>query len=98
MKVTKLIRCNLTPKDSGVCGEYSIILDDELCIHQVRVINGKKGLFIAFPNGGTVNEQDGKRRYADIVHPVNEKLRQYIKEVVLKDYNSAVVDLSESTE
>lgn len=86
MTVTRVTVNSLTPQDSGVCGEFTIVLDNELCIHKIKVINGEKGLFISFPNtGGAKTMPDGKR-FFDVVHPTNNSLRQSIQSEVLKCY------------
>lgn len=95
MMVTRVVTNYICPKDYGVCGEFSIVLDDELCIHKVKVISGAKGLFIAFPNSGTVKENGTSRRYDDIVHPTNNFLRQAISDEVLKTYYEEVDALKE---
>ena len=86
MKITKIVTNNIVDNDSGVCGEFSITLDDSLCIHKILVVNGKKGLFITFPNVGVGSDESGCKRYKDIVHPTNNSLRNYIQEEVIKYY------------
>ena len=49
MRVTNVVFSKLCPVSKGVCAEASIVLDDEVCIHKVKVIQGDKGLLIAFP-------------------------------------------------
>ena len=46
MRVTKVTVDNIDPKRFGTCGEFSIILDNLLCIHRIRVVNGREGLFV----------------------------------------------------
>ena len=93
MTVTRVVTNFVKPREQGVCGEFSIILDDSLCIHKIRVIAGQKGLFIAFPNSGSSNDEAGARRYDDIVHPTNNFLRQAIADEVLKQYRQELEDL-----
>lgn len=88
MQVTKIVTNSLTPQQScGVCGEFTVTLDDSLCIHRVRVVNGKKGLFITFPNLGESKTGQCPKRYVDIVHPTNNSLRQHIQDEVLSRYH-----------
>lgn len=93
MKVTKIVTNNLTPRDEGVCGEFSIILDNSLCIHKILVVKGKKGLFITFPNTGEMKRFESAKRYVDIVHPISNSLRQYIQSEVLSYYESEIEKL-----
>lgn len=94
MLVTKMITNKLMPKPEGVfgvCGEFTIILDDVLCIHKMLVINGQKGLFVAFPNDGDMRCNTGNKKYLDIVHPTNTSLRREIENKILSHYNELLV-------
>ena len=91
MKVTRVKINSYTPNSYGTCASVTVYLDNSLVIHQIRVVNGKRGLFIAFPNTGNMklyskNGEKGKKRYDDIVHPCTEDLRKEITEKVLEAY------------
>jgi len=92
MEITKIKVDQLSPKESGICGEFSLTFDDLLVVHKVLVINGKNGLFIAFPNNGEPVEINQKKRYTDLVHPTNQTFRQDIEEKVLTKYNEVVMN------
>ena len=94
MTITKIVTNNLCPQSRGVCGEFTITLDDMLCIHRVLVVNGEKGLFITFPNIGEPKKNSNAKRYLDIVHPTNNTLRQYIQSEVLSHYNHEIENSS----
>lgn len=94
MQITNIRFDKLEPKDSGVCAEATIFLDNILCIHKVSVVNGKKGLFIAFPNTGNMKRYKNAKRYFDIVHPIDKSLRQYIENEVIFKYKKASKDLA----
>lgn len=93
MQITKIVTNNISPKESGVCGEFSITLDDSLCIHKILVVSGEKGLFVTFPNTGEMRRFSKAKRYIDIVHPTNNSLRQYIQKEVLIKYNEELEKL-----
>ena len=93
MQITKIIVDRITPKDLGICAEVSILLDDVLSIHNIHVINGKKGLFISFPNTGQMRMFNGRKRYKDIVHPTSKTLREEIESQVLTAYNEEILKL-----
>ena len=93
MQITKIVTNNISPKESGVCGEFSVTLDDSLCIHKILVVSGEKGLFITFPNTGEMRRFSKAKRYMDIVHPTNNSLRQYIQKEVLIKYNKELEKL-----
>lgn len=59
----------------------SITFDDEFVIHDIRIINGNNGLFVAMPSKRT---PDGEFR--DIAHPINSKTRAKIQDAVLEEY------------
>ncbi|KQL51373.1 MULTISPECIES: septation regulator SpoVG [Heyndrickxia] len=60
----------------------SITLDNEFVVHDIRVIDGNNGLFVAMPSKRT---PDGEFR--DIAHPINSNTRSKIQEAVLTEYN-----------
>lgn len=60
----------------------SITFDDEFVVHDVRVIDGNNGLFVAMPSKRTA---DGEFR--DIAHPINSNTRAKIQTAVLEEYH-----------
>lgn len=90
MELTRIKLDSLSPKEPNTCAEFSLTFDDTLVVHNVRVIEGKKGLFIAFPSSGEAKIKDNQKRYFDVVHPTNQKFRQRIEEEVLKKYYDEV--------
>lgn len=62
----------------------SITIDHEFVVHDIRVIEGNNGLFVAMPSKRT---PDGEFR--DIAHPISSATRQKIQEAVLDLYNRA---------
>lgn len=93
MQVTKIEVSKVSPKESGICAEASIVLDNALCVNNIHIINGKKGLFIAFPNTGQMRLYKGNKRYKDIVHPISKSFRQDIESKVLTVYLEKVANL-----
>ncbi|MEC5426003.1 septation regulator SpoVG [Virgibacillus sp. C22-A2] len=59
----------------------SITLDEEFVVHDIRVIDGNNGLFVAMPSKRT---PDGEFR--DIAHPINSGTRAKIQDAVLEEY------------
>ena len=68
----------------------SITLDDEFVIHDIRVIDGNTGLFVAMPSKRT---PDGEFR--DIAHPINSSTRNKIQDIVLEAYHLTADEESE---
>lgn len=60
----------------------SITFDDEFVVHDIRIIEGQNGLFIAMPSRRTAS---GK--FKDIAHPICSEARAKIQEVILNHYN-----------
>lgn len=60
----------------------SITIDNAFVIHELRVIEGQNGLFIAMPNKKTPQGE-----YKDVAHPINVETRQMIEDCVLAKYN-----------
>ena len=65
----------------------SITLDEEFVVHDIKVIEGDKGLFIAMPSKRTA---DGE--YKDIAHPINSSTRDAIQKVILESYEKALLE------
>lgn len=59
----------------------SITIDDEFVVHDIKVIEGVKGLFIAMPSRKAA---DGEFR--DIAHPINSETRDHIQNIILEEY------------
>lgn len=64
----------------------SVTFDDAFVVHDVKVVEGTKGLFVAMPSRKT---PDGEFR--DIAHPISSNAREVIQTAVLKAYEDAVV-------
>lgn len=62
----------------------SITLDDEFVVHDIKVIEGEKGLFIAMPSRKAA---DGE--YRDIAHPINSETWERIQRIILEEFAKA---------
>lgn len=88
MKITKVIIDKYSPKESGTCAEVSITLDNCLVVHNISVIKGDKGYFVAMPNTGCTKIHNNKKTYDDLIHPVSKNLSLEITNSVLKAFTS----------
>ena len=88
MQITD-VRIRQVSKDSKMKAVVSITLDNEFVVHDIKVIDGDKGLFIAMPSRKT-----GEGEYRDIAHPINSETRDMIQKIILEQYEKA---LSEGT-
>ena len=66
----------------------SITFDDAFVVHDIKVVEGDKGLFVAMPSK---RMPDGE--YKDIAHPISSEVREVIQNAVLKEYEKALADL-----
>lgn len=86
MQVTD-VRVRKIAKEGRMKAVVSITLDDEFVVHDIKVIEGDKGLFIAMPSKRTA---DGE--YKDIAHPINSSTRDAIQKVILESYEKALLE------
>ena len=68
----------------------SMTLDDEFVVHDIKIIDGDKGLFIAMPS-----RRAGDGEFRDIAHPINSETRDMIQRVILEKYADSVAGLGE---
>ncbi|MBP9996028.1 MAG: septation regulator SpoVG [Lachnospiraceae bacterium] len=83
MKITD-VRVRKLAKDGKMRAVVSITFDDEFVVHDIKVIEGEKGLFIAMPSKKAT---DGE--YRDIAHPINSSTRELIQKTILDAYEKA---------
>ena len=72
-------------KEGKLKAVVSITLDEEFVVHDIKVIEGEKGLFIAMPSKKSA---DGE--YRDIAHPINSGTRERIQSIILEKYEEAI--------
>lgn len=63
----------------------SITLDNEFVVHDIKVIEGEKGIFVAMPSRKAVGGE-----YRDIAHPINSETRERLQKVILERYYEAL--------
>ena len=83
MQITD-IRVRKISKEGKMKAVVSITIDEEFVVHDIKVIDGEKGLFIAMPSRKTA---DGE--YRDIAHPINSETRDRIQREILAKYEEA---------
>ena len=86
------VRVRKVIKDGKMKAVVSITIDDEFVVHDIKVIEGEKGLFIAMPSRKAT---DGE--YRDIAHPINSGTRDRIQNLILKKYEEASQETDEET-
>ncbi len=78
------VRVRKVAKDSKMKAVVSVTIDDVFVVHDIKVIEGDKGLFIAMPSR---KSSDGE--YRDIAHPINSDTREKLQMHILKAYEDA---------
>ena len=84
MQITD-VRIRKVDKEGKMKAVVSITIDDEFVVHDIKVIEGEKGLFIARPSR---KANDGE--YRDIAHPINSTTRDNIQRLILEKYKAEV--------
>ena len=84
MQITD-VRVRKVTKEGKMKAVVSITIDDEFVVHDIKVIEGEKGLFIAMPSRKTT---DGE--YRDIAHPINSETRDRIQNLILDKYDEVL--------
>ena len=80
MQITD-VRVRLVAKDSKMKAVASITIDNEFVVHDIKIIDGEKGLFIAMPSKKSA---DGE--YRDIAHPISSGTRDTIQRMIIEAY------------
>lgn len=92
MQITD-VRVRKVAKEGKMKAVVSITLDNEFVVHDIKVIEGEKGLFIAMPS-----RKAGDGEYRDIAHPINSETREKIQRIILERYESALLEGEETEE
>lgn len=84
MQITD-VRIRKIAKEGKMKAIVSITLDGEFVVHDIKVIEGEKGLFIAMPS-----RRAGDGEYRDIAHPINSETREMIQNIILERYETVL--------
>lgn len=70
----------------------SVTFDDAFVVHDIKIIEGQNGLFVAMPSR-KIAEGD----YRDIAHPINSETRALIQQRIFEEYEHAKLDMEEES-
>ena len=84
MQITD-VRIRKISKEGKMKAIVSITLDGEFVVHDIKVIEGEKGLFIEMPS-----RRAGDGEYRDIAHPINSQTREMIQNIILERYEAVL--------
>lgn len=85
MQITD-IRIRKIEKEGKMKAVVSITIDEEFVIHDIKIIEGEKGMFIAMPSRKTAEGE-----YKDIAHPIKSSTRELIQNLILQKYNEELL-------
>ena len=81
------VRVRRVAKEGKMKAVVSITIDEEFVVHDIKVIEGEKGLFIAMPSRKAT---DGE--YRDIAHPINSATREKIQNIIVEKYEQVLAE------
>lgn len=90
MKITSVNVRKIEKEGSRMKGIASVLIDDSFAVHDIRIIEGDNGLFIAMPSRKTA-----VGGYRDIAHPINPEVRAMFEEAIFEAYKNAEDEVSE---
>ena len=80
------VRIRKMTKEGNMKAVASVTIDNELAIHDIKIIEGENGLFIAMPSRKT---SDGQ--YRDIAHPISSEAREALQSAILEAYEKVLL-------
>ena len=84
MEITSVTVRRIEKEGSRMKGIASVLLDDSFAVHDIRIIEGDNGLFIAMPSRKTATGD-----YRDKAHPINPDVRKKFQDAIIEAYNNA---------
>ena len=90
MQITDVRVRKVVAKEGKLKAVVSITIDNEFVVHDIKVIEGEKGLFIAMPSRKAA---DGE--YRDTAHPINSETRERLQNLILEKYEIAMQEALE---
>lgn len=90
MKITSVNVRIAESNDSKMKGIASVIVDDCFAIHDIRIIDGEKGLFVAMPSRKT-----SAGEYRDVAHPITTECRAIFNDTIIDEYKKQLEKASE---
>ena len=92
MKVTD-VRIRKVSDEGKMKAVVSITFDNEFVVHDIKIIDGQNGLFIAMPS-----RKMGEGDFRDIAHPLDSETKNKIREAIFEEYEKALNEMAKETE
>lgn len=90
MEITD-IRVRRVSTEGKLRAYVTVTFDNVFVVHNVKVIEGKNGAFIAMPSRKTKSGE-----YKDVAHPINSEFRNMLQEKILEEFNNTPAESDES--
>lgn len=87
MNITAVRVRKLKTSHGGLKAVASITIDNAFAVHDIKIIEGNKGLFIGMPSR---KASDLKDDYIDVVHPINQETRDMLQNIILAKYDEMI--------
>lgn len=84
------VRIRKVEKEGKMKAVVSITIDNEFAVHDIKIIEGEKGLFIAMPS-----RRNAEGEYRDVAHPINSETRQHIQSLIMQRYEEELAVVNE---
>lgn len=82
------VRIRRVEKEGKMKAIVSITIDNEFAVHDIKIIDGDKGLFIAMPSR---RNADGE--YRDVAHPINAETRRKLQDLIMEKYKEVLLEM-----
>ena len=92
MKITD-VRIHKVSNEGKMKAVASVTFDDEFVVHDIKIISGQNGMFIAMPS-----RKMGEGDFRDIAHPLTSEMRGRIKDAIFEEYDKTLADQQEDEE
>jgi len=84
MVITSVTVKKLQKENSRMRGLATVVLDDAFAVHDIRIIEGENGLWVAMPSRKTATGE-----YKDVAHPITQEARKMFEDAIFEEYNKA---------
>ena len=81
------VRIRKVDKEGKMKAVVSITIDNEFAVHDIKIIEGEKGVFIAMPS-----RKNAEGEHRDVAHPINSDTRTQLQEMIMEKYREEIAE------
>lgn len=85
MKITD-VRVRKVTRSEKIKAAVTVIFDGVFAVHDIKVIEGSKGIFVAMPSRAAYDPVNDDTKHRDIAHPINSEVREKLNRTILNEY------------